>query len=41
VTDPGVLLPWKDSLATKARPSSDTDRSIHVFSKKGEKPQKK
>jgi nucleotide-binding universal stress UspA family protein len=41
VTDPGVLLPWKDSLATKTRPSSDTDRSILVFSKKGEKAQKK
>jgi nucleotide-binding universal stress UspA family protein len=38
VTDPEALLPWKDSLKAGTRPLSDTDRSIHVFSGKEEKP---
>jgi nucleotide-binding universal stress UspA family protein len=34
VTDPEVLLPWKDSLTEKIKTEKDTDRSIRVFSKK-------
>jgi len=35
VTDPGALMSWRDDLITETR--SITDRSIHVFNKKGAK----
>ncbi len=35
VTDPEVLLPWKDSLTAKIQAQKGRDRSIRVFSKKG------
>lgn len=35
VTDPDVLLPWKDSLTAKVQDQKGIDRSIRVFSKKG------
>lgn len=35
VTDPEVLLPWKDSLTAKIQDQKGRDRSIRVFSKKG------
>ncbi len=38
VTDPEVLLPWKDSLTAKIHDQKGIDRSIRVFSKK-EKPE--
>ena len=38
VTDPEVLLPWKDSLTSKIQAQKGRDRSIRVFSKK-EKPE--
>jgi len=34
VTDPEVLFTWEDSLTAKIHSDKDTDRSIHVFSKK-------
>ncbi len=36
VTDPEVLLPWEDNLTAKIQTQKDRDRSIRVFSKKGE-----
>lgn len=38
VTDPDVLLPWKNSLTAKIKDQKGRDRSIRVFSKK-EKPE--
>jgi nucleotide-binding universal stress UspA family protein len=38
LTDPDVLLPWKDSLTAKIHDQKGIDRSIRVFSKK-EKPE--
>ncbi len=34
VTDPEVLLPWKDSLTEKIKTEEDADRAIRVFTKK-------
>jgi nucleotide-binding universal stress UspA family protein len=34
VTDPEVLLPWEDSLTQRTQTEKDTNRLIHVFSKK-------
>jgi hypothetical protein len=36
VTDPDVLLPWKNSLTAKIKDQKGRDRSIRVFSKKEE-----